>query len=67
MLPLLSPHQLVKAKQKEPLKDCKIIEGDAEDLPSRADYASRNVSAGRYIPQSFAYWFLKIVLKGKPM
>lgn len=43
-----SPHQLAKAKQKEPLKDCKIIEGDAEDLPFRTDYADRYVSAGRY-------------------
>lgn len=44
-----SPHQLAKAKQKEPLKDCKIVEGDAEDLPFRTDYADRYVSAGRYI------------------
>ncbi|CAL5436868.1 unnamed protein product [Camellia sinensis] len=42
-----SPHQLAKAKQKEPLKECKIIEGDAEDLPFRTDYADRYVSAGR--------------------
>ncbi|KAB1218098.1 2-methyl-6-phytyl-1,4-hydroquinone methyltransferase, chloroplastic [Morella rubra] len=41
-----SPHQLAKAKQKEPLKECKIIEGDAEDLPFRTDYADRYVSAG---------------------
>nr|DAD36620.1 TPA_asm: hypothetical protein HUJ06_007261 [Nelumbo nucifera] len=27
------PHQLAQARQKEALKDCKIIEGDAEDLP----------------------------------
>lgn len=47
-----SPHQLAKAKQKEPLKECKIIEGDAEDLPFRTDYADRYVSAGRYIVQS---------------
>jgi MPBQ/MSBQ methyltransferase len=46
-----SPHQLAKAKQKEPLKDCKIIEGDAEDLPFRTDYADRYVSAGRYISE----------------
>lgn len=49
-----SPHQLAKAKQKEPLKECKIIEGDAEDLPFRTDYADRYVSAGRYIAHSFA-------------
>lgn len=48
-----SPHQLAKAKQKEPLKECKIIEGDAEDLPFRTDYADRYVSAGRYISQLF--------------
>lgn len=42
-----SPHQLAKAKEKEPLKDCKIIEGDAEDLPFPTDYADRYVSAGR--------------------
>lgn len=42
-----SPHQLAKAKQKEPLKDCKIIEGDAEDLPFPTDYADRYISAGR--------------------
>lgn len=42
-----SPHQLAKAKEKEPLKDCKIIEGDAEDLPFSTDYADRYVSAGR--------------------
>lgn len=42
-----SPHQLAKAKQKEPLKECQIIEGDAEDLPFPTDYADRYVSAGR--------------------
>ncbi|KAH8509321.1 hypothetical protein H0E87_011182 [Populus deltoides] len=46
-----SPHQLAKAKQKEPLKDCKIVEGDAEDLPFPTDYADRYVSAG-----SIEYW-----------
>lgn len=44
-----SPHQLARAKKKEPLKECKIIEGDAEDLPFPTDYADRYVSAGRYI------------------
>ena len=43
-----SPHQLAKAKQKEPLKACTILEGDAEDLPFPTDYADRYVSAGRY-------------------
>lgn len=42
-----SPHQLAKAKEKEPLKECKIVEGDAEDLPFPTDYADRYVSAGR--------------------
>ncbi|KAK8498874.1 hypothetical protein V6N12_044608 [Hibiscus sabdariffa] len=46
-----SPHQLAKAKRKEPLKECKIIEGDAEDLPFPTDYADRYVSAG-----SIEYW-----------
>lgn len=46
-----SPHQLAKAKEKEPLKECKIVEGDAEDLPFRTDYADRYVSAG-----SIEYW-----------
>lgn len=44
-----SPHQLAKAKEKEPLKECTIIEGDAEDLPFPTDYADRYISAGRYI------------------
>lgn len=43
-----SPHQLAKARKKEPLKECKIIEGDAEDLPFPTDYADRYISAGRY-------------------
>ncbi|KAE8668826.1 2-methyl-6-phytyl-1,4-hydroquinone methyltransferase [Hibiscus syriacus] len=46
-----SPHQLAEEKQKEPLKECKIIEGDAEDLPFPTDYADRYVSAG-----SIEYW-----------
>ncbi|GLJ35007.1 hypothetical protein SUGI_0704390 [Cryptomeria japonica] len=46
-----SPHQLAKAKEKEPLKECKIMEGDAEDLPFPTDYADRYVSAG-----SIEYW-----------
>ncbi|KFK35494.1 hypothetical protein AALP_AA5G292000 [Arabis alpina] len=46
-----SPHQLAKAKQKEPLKECKFVEGDAEDLPFPTDYADRYVSAG-----SIEYW-----------
>ncbi|KAI4345703.1 hypothetical protein L6164_012803 [Bauhinia variegata] len=46
-----SPHQLAKAKKKEHLKDCTIIEGDAENLPFPTDYADRYVSAG-----SIEYW-----------
>lgn len=42
-----SPHQLAKARQKEALKDCTIIEGDAEDLPFPTDSVDRYVSAGR--------------------
>ena len=44
-----SPHQLAKAREKEPLKECRIIQGDAEDLPFPTDYADRYVSAGRYV------------------
>lgn len=44
-----SPHQLAKARKKEPLKECKILEGDAEDLPFPTDTFDRYVSAGRYI------------------
>ncbi|CAM6083073.1 unnamed protein product [Calypogeia fissa] len=46
-----SPHQLAKAKEKAPLKECTILEGDAEDLPFETDYADRYVSAG-----SIEYW-----------
>nr|BAL46505.1 MPBQ methyltransferase [Diospyros kaki] len=46
-----SPHQLAKAKQKEALKECTIMEGDAEDLPFPTDYADRYISAG-----SIEYW-----------
>lgn len=53
-----SPHQLARAKKKEPLKECKIIEGDAEDLPFPTDYADRYVSAGRYMALTFDMIFL---------
>ncbi|KAI5054941.1 hypothetical protein GOP47_0030086 [Adiantum capillus-veneris] len=46
-----SPHQLAKARQKEDLKECTIMEGDAEDLPFPTDYVDRYVSAG-----SIEYW-----------
>uniref|UniRef100_A0A7C9D0K3 2-methyl-6-phytyl-1,4-hydroquinone methyltransferase n=1 Tax=Opuntia streptacantha TaxID=393608 RepID=A0A7C9D0K3_OPUST len=46
-----SPHQLAKAREKEPLKKCTILEGDAEDLPFPTDYFNRYISAG-----SIEYW-----------
>ncbi|XP_078442056.1 S-adenosyl-L-methionine-dependent methyltransferases superfamily protein [Wolffia australiana] len=46
-----SPHQLAKARAKEPLKKCTIMEGDAEDLPFPTDTFDRYVSAG-----SIEYW-----------
>lgn len=42
-----SPHQLAQAKKKSVLRECTILEGDAEDLPFPNDYADRYVSAGR--------------------
>lgn len=51
-----SPHQLAKVKEKEGLKECRIIEGDAEDLPFDTDYADRYVSAGRFIDFFSAYF-----------
>lgn len=45
------PHQLAKTKEKEPLKECKVLEGDVEDLPFPTDYADRYISAG-----SIEYW-----------
>ncbi|MQL80082.1 hypothetical protein Taro_012533 [Colocasia esculenta] len=41
-----STHQLMKAKEKEPLRKCTVVEGDAEDLPFPTDYADRYISAG---------------------
>ncbi|CAI0552152.1 unnamed protein product [Linum tenue] len=46
-----SPHQLVKAMQKEALKECRFLLGDVEDLPFQTDYADRYTSAG-----SIEYW-----------
>ncbi|KAG0473776.1 hypothetical protein HPP92_015633 [Vanilla planifolia] len=46
-----SPHQLAKVRQKEALKECNIIEGDAEDLPFPTDSFDRYISAG-----SIEYW-----------
>jgi MPBQ/MSBQ methyltransferase len=42
-----SPHQLEKARHKEPLKGVAVMEGDAEDLPFPTDTYDRYVSAGR--------------------
>ncbi|KAB2606488.1 2-methyl-6-phytylbenzoquinone methyltransferase [Pyrus ussuriensis x Pyrus communis] len=44
-----SPHQLAKAKEKEPLKECRKIKGDVEDLSCPTDYSDRYVSAGRHL------------------
>lgn len=44
-----SPHQLAKAREKEALKECTIIEGDAEDLPFPTDSVDRYISAGRFV------------------
>ena len=41
-----STHQLQKAREKEVLKKCTIIQGDAENLPFPTDYADRYISAG---------------------
>lgn len=46
-----SPHQLAKAREKEELKKCTIVEGDAEDLPFPTDTFDRYISAG-----SIEYW-----------
>eukprot|EP00249_Psilotum_nudum_P008203 c21114_g1_i1 orf=261-1397(+) len=46
-----SPHQLAKARQKEPLKQCTFLQGDAEELPFATDSMDRYISAG-----SIEYW-----------
>ncbi|KAH1138848.1 hypothetical protein GLYMA_10G178600v4 [Glycine max] len=46
-----SPHHLAKTKQKEPLKECKIIEGDAENLPFPTDYADHI-----FLLEGIEYW-----------
>ncbi|KAM1087393.1 hypothetical protein ACFX2B_012776 [Malus domestica] len=51
-----SPHQLAKAKEKEPLKECRKIEGDADDLPYPTDYVDRYVFAGRNVKWRFEQW-----------
>uniref|UniRef100_A0A1D1Z573 Inner envelope membrane protein, chloroplastic n=1 Tax=Anthurium amnicola TaxID=1678845 RepID=A0A1D1Z573_9ARAE len=41
-----SSHQLAKAREKAALRECTIVQGDAEDLPFPTDYADRYISAG---------------------
>ncbi|RXH69054.1 hypothetical protein DVH24_031387 [Malus domestica] len=51
-----SLHQHAKAKEKEPLKECRKIEGDADDLPYPTDYVDRYISAGRNVKWRFEQW-----------
>ena len=46
-----SPQQLARARAKPALADCRIVRGDAEQLPFPTDGADRYVSAG-----SIEYW-----------
>ena len=46
-----SPHQLARARAKPQLAACRIVRGDAEELPFPTDSADRYVSAG-----SIEYW-----------
>jgi MPBQ/MSBQ methyltransferase len=46
-----SPHQLARARAKPALAACRIVQGDAEQLPFPTDGADRYVSAG-----SIEYW-----------
>jgi MPBQ/MSBQ methyltransferase len=46
-----SPHQLARARAKPQLAGCRIVRGDAEELPFATDGADRYVSAG-----SIEYW-----------
>jgi MPBQ/MSBQ methyltransferase len=46
-----SPHQLAHARRKPALAACRIVQGDAEQLPFATDGADRYVSAG-----SIEYW-----------
>jgi MPBQ/MSBQ methyltransferase len=46
-----SPHQLARARARASLKGCRILEGDAEELPFGNDRFDRYVSAG-----SIEYW-----------
>jgi MPBQ/MSBQ methyltransferase len=46
-----SPHQLSRARRKPPLRECRFVEGDAEELPFDTDHFDRYVSCG-----SIEYW-----------
>jgi MPBQ/MSBQ methyltransferase len=46
-----SPHQLARARRKPALRECRIVEGDAEALPFETDGFDRYVSCG-----SIEYW-----------
>ena len=46
-----SPHQLSRARRKPALRECRIVEGDAEALPFETDRFDRYVSCG-----SIEYW-----------
>ncbi len=46
-----SPHQLARARRKPALRECQIVQGDAEALPFPTDSFDRYVSCG-----SIEYW-----------
>lgn len=46
-----SPHQLSRARRKPALRECRIVQGDAEALPFATDRFDRYVSCG-----SIEYW-----------
>jgi MPBQ/MSBQ methyltransferase len=46
-----SPHQLSRARRKPALGECRIVQGDAEQLPFETDEFDRYVSCG-----SIEYW-----------
>jgi MPBQ/MSBQ methyltransferase len=46
-----SPHQLSRARRKPALRECRIVQGDAEQLPFATDAFDRYVSCG-----SIEYW-----------
>jgi MPBQ/MSBQ methyltransferase len=46
-----SPHQLARARRKPALRECRVVQGDAEALPFGTDEFDRYVSCG-----SIEYW-----------